>query len=549
MVRRFNLNFGILSLFLIGVGVFLIGMPKYADDYWFGSKLAGWFGEADPDAFNDGRNFFSDFPWDELKYSLKWRYLNDNARLCNSLATFALMLPKWIASTVAWLSFALATIFSFRFAGIRMRISALVAVACFLWSFILPWGDKMGCVVFQYNYVLSTGLFMALLWLAWSITYTRGLKRTFGAIQLLLMALTGLIAGIWHEGFAIPFLAGFAVLILLRKEWRNPSIFALSTGILLGVLWLLHSPPVERLTHGNMFDCYSPLNFLLFLTVHEVNYISIPLFIVFLFSSRRKRIFSNWPYIFFISSAFASYLLFIFLRHCERSAWWYDISSVILVMMMAHDLWPEFFRKYDLRNAIVTLPSIILMLMHWIISDVYVFKFRDEFGKVLKSQISNPGQVDFSNWPADSQLPWICASLPQRGFYQYAFYFSETYYDLGRRVNAFYVVPEDLSRITGKEGWDVAGIPGLKEYLGHLYMPADSTTFRNCIVYESEGRDAYVCNVDFGYGNTQGFISPVKFQSLADGHCYYYIFPQSAWENRIPRKWKSIVLIKDESNR
>ena len=52
------LNVICLLLFMLGMGVFLIGMPKYGDDLWFMRSFGDWLHTHGCDRFTDGVNVF-----------------------------------------------------------------------------------------------------------------------------------------------------------------------------------------------------------------------------------------------------------------------------------------------------------------------------------------------------------------------------------------------------------------------------------------------------------------------------------------------------------
>lgn len=56
------------------------------------------------------------------------------------------------------------------------------------------------------------------------------------------MSICGFLLGVWHEGFAIPVLAGVIVVNLLDKESRSARSLAGMTGIIIGLTLYIVMP-------------------------------------------------------------------------------------------------------------------------------------------------------------------------------------------------------------------------------------------------------------------------------------------------------------------
>lgn len=95
-----------LIIFVIGLSLFLIVTPKNADDYLYLLHFRDWFtnqGIIFPE--NGGNIFKAGFPLNESIYSVIEHYKLDNGRLGNIVATFFLILPKWVGSGIAAVCF------------------------------------------------------------------------------------------------------------------------------------------------------------------------------------------------------------------------------------------------------------------------------------------------------------------------------------------------------------------------------------------------------------------------------------------------------------
>ena len=71
-----------LLLFMLGMGVFMIAMPKYGDDLWFMRSFGDWLHTHGCDRFTDGVNVFrTGFPMKEIGEEWAFHYNYDNARI------------------------------------------------------------------------------------------------------------------------------------------------------------------------------------------------------------------------------------------------------------------------------------------------------------------------------------------------------------------------------------------------------------------------------------------------------------------------------------
>ena len=106
---RISLHPNVLWLFIfaIGMGVFLIRMPKYHDDCLYLNHSGDWLRERGVVYLADGINIFIiGMPWEEIKQTLLEHWSYDNMRFANVFVIPFLFMPKYIGSSIcliAWL--------------------------------------------------------------------------------------------------------------------------------------------------------------------------------------------------------------------------------------------------------------------------------------------------------------------------------------------------------------------------------------------------------------------------------------------------------------
>ena len=146
------------------------------------------------------------------------RYRYDVARTGNFIAMAMLCLPAWIASTIIAICFAISLWLMTRCARIKPSDFLKFAMLVFLVVFGIMWGDSMFSIMYGFNYVCTTVLFLTTI-----LLFLKNEKN-----RLWLVAAIGFFTGTWHESFAVVLIAGgFATLILHRDMWRTDRLILL----------------------------------------------------------------------------------------------------------------------------------------------------------------------------------------------------------------------------------------------------------------------------------------------------------------------------------
>lgn len=220
-------------LFCVGLGYFLIAMPKGLDDYWYSVYLRPWLeshGQLFPE---EGVNIFrTGVPWSEIIETWRYHISTDNARLGNMLVVFFLLLPKWVGSGLALFAWVYVMRGSFRLAGIDWRKSAWVPVMLFLWTFFMPWRNGMSSMVYQFNYMFPSALVVLLM----EMLFKRENSRCLSAF------IVAFFIGWWHEGFGVPLAIALMALILMDKKCRRARFYSATAGVCAALVLLLAIP-------------------------------------------------------------------------------------------------------------------------------------------------------------------------------------------------------------------------------------------------------------------------------------------------------------------
>ena len=193
-------------LFLVGMGFFFIGMPKYYDDYWYMWHLYPWFetqGILYPE--NGGNIFSAGIPWQGIFDTWVEHYNEDNIRLPNMLVPVFLLFPKWIGSGLMVLLSGWTIVLVLKVSNIDWHKSPLVPPVIFYWMFMMPWRDYFGALDYQFNYILSS--WVALILLTFLHPDGRCAGKSEWNLKCAGVFLLAFITGICHEGIGVPFAA------------------------------------------------------------------------------------------------------------------------------------------------------------------------------------------------------------------------------------------------------------------------------------------------------------------------------------------------------
>lgn len=151
----------------------------------------------------------------------------NDGRFSNTLEILFQFLPRGCFATVAALSAMVWVGGSAAYAVGRARSGTAAVVVTWLGFIIfLPWNDDiLGCMNFELNYIVSSGVAVVLLlMLKWLLTadLKPGILSAVGCVAY------AFIAGGFHEGFSLPLIGGTVLWLLLKR--RRPN--ALTLGVL-----------------------------------------------------------------------------------------------------------------------------------------------------------------------------------------------------------------------------------------------------------------------------------------------------------------------------
>lgn len=507
-------NFWFTLLFLAGSGVFLLGMPKHGDDYWFMELLRPWFsaqGITDPEGGGD--IFAAGIPVDALLQTWRFHIATDNARLANMILTVILLFPNWVGSLIVLLSAAYAMIRGFRLVGLDWLRSPFSPLALALFWFTLPWYEYMGTLTYSFNYVVPTGLVVLLL----------GRLMTGGhgsAPGLTVTFLLSVVAGAWHEAFALPLICGVIFTLLLPGRRKTPLLVALAG--LIPAFCLSFFTPGTKLKAGYSiiglfpgFEAYRTAD--LFMT-EWVFFVALALIIIYLCINKMRgqllRARNLW--VIFAMCCASLYILSLQCIIAGRVGWLCGFFSIPLLMALLKTACPERLRRMRAwRISARAAGALIMIPVLWSLFLVgrEALGLRREMKRLVADVArSHEPKVRFADFRSVTVYNPLMMRAPGRDFATAGMWALGKYFYPGSDPYYPVIVPEALRNVTSETGEPVAGPGGARLYEGYYYMP-----------FDGYGMIVATVATDFGKGYVDLPVETVAFRSEADGRTYLWI--------------------------
>lgn len=492
----------VLALLTVTFAIFFIGMPRYLDDLWYSIHLKPWL-DGVPGA-----------PlWQAMKDTWTEHMLTDNVRLANMVCVPFMILPKWVGSGISALLWGVSMAWGARLAGLDPgRLTPLLSLGMCLWAFFMPWYDSMGVENFQFNYIWPTFLAVLSLRLFFS-DKQRNPGWVFAA---------GLLTGLWHEGFTAPLLASFCTILTLCPHTRNRSAWWLTSGLALGMVWMLAWPTSwQRVANVTGENEFGPGRVVFIAFQHPALLLMLLTAALSLCRRKWREQLSDTITLALIVSALASAAIHFATTRTARTGWWAEYCAVITILRMLGHMCPRLSRSDKPTSLLVTLPLLLLTFTRQTVVDIYAIRIREAYDKALSKHLHSGQDNVFAEVPDEHSSPLICLYAPDFTplLAPVNLTFVNFYYHRDD-ARQFIPAPEQLRRVTATSGVAVPPVPGgedlhIRELDGRLFMPTDETA-----------RGEFIADVDFGYTRKQGVrIIYHPFVSEADGKRYAYLYP------------------------
>lgn len=515
-----NWNGLILIIFIVLIGIFLIGMPKYADDYWHAVPLVEWFYKQNIADINNGGDIIKyGFPSEEITQAIIERWNSDNVRLGNTLAIVFMIFPKWLGSGLALLVWIYIMFQSFILADIKFNKSALVGLGILLWGWFMPWQNSMGAIMFQFNYILATGIS---LWFIYLI---------FRKKNALLLFLVGIIVGWWHEGFSIPIAIGLLGLILLYKNNRNSTYYWGFIGVIVGILIIALMPSTTtRVDNFFNLSYYGLISKAGYAFANNILYYFLILIFIYLqFTKHKSLINSDRLVAFCIISGFIPILISLVTYTEARVTWWTQIVSIIAVLKVFKQILPNYWNKYKFSNLWWIFPCLILLFIHLSLADAAVIRMKNAQAQSIQDYIMNPDKTVFTDMVLSIDQPALALRMPDVMFYTERHLLVGKYLERWSGKDNFAMIPKELEFVDGNKGRILDGNIKAREFAGRIFVQADKVDKELYPLLTKHFINTTNFEIDYGNGYEPVGSWQYHFKSEKDGNDYIYFCVFNSW--------------------
>lgn len=539
--KIFLSNYPLLFFFIVLIGIFLIFMPKYMDDYWFMINLNDWFYKQNiPDITMGGNIFKEGIPWKQIFETWEFRWSHDNGRLGNIIATILLLCPKWVGSSICLCAWIWCMQLSFELTNIKIANSPLVSAAIILWTLLLPWSNHMGVMVFQFNYLIPSALSLYLIKYLNLLSISnpkikRNRKDPKRYLYVFWAFFLGLIVGWWHEGFSIPVAFTILIFYFFFKQDRNIFIIFSLIGLFIGILILVIAPGTKlRAAYNDDVE----IGFLMKasrIIIYNVGYY-LYLFVLLMTTAKIKirNLFRDKTVLFCLISGIFPILMATQFISEARVTWWTQVISIIGILYTLNKYWGKYWRVYRINNLFLIIPALIFIYAHLIISDIYVIHINKVTKEGIQSYITNPEKSNFGDVVTAYDLPMITLRMPDVA-YSGDLNHSANFFEKWTGKKTFNIIPQDLRYIDSQSGRPLEGNLNARVKNNLVFFEAGKISVQNASFPFIE--------CDFGNGYKNVYSSVFTFRSEKDGKNYIYVNIVPIWSDRYYRNIKGIKII------
>lgn len=431
----------------------------------------------------------------------KYHYLNDNARLANTILPGILLLPKWIPVLISTISFALTYALVLKFGNISSFTG--FTVSTLLLCIALPWHDSMFITMFTMNYVWTGALMLFSIW--WFLN---------GKHHILSSLILGIFMGVSHECFSIPLLFAFCCLIFLKKRKINAWRIAIMAGLLIGIIILYTTPAFIPRAASFVIKGASP-NRLNYLSSEISYYIYLIGWLVFALQKQyRERAFSTMQVV-CLSLGFAVIPIHMFC-YSPRATYPLVLVSIIGLLNLP---WSDICHINKWIKAAGCLLIYLFLSCHLYIACKDIYRLNNEMNAIFASlENQKPGQtIIYTDITYPHQLSWL--SLCKMNFWNTTQQLTYKWYAEITGLPRCGVVPKVLKDYTGQYDEMIPGNAGAKLYKGLAILPLinfPGHVDRSKIYAQLAGRERAVGSEYFVGKDGKEYLVIIPFIRISD---------------------------------
>ncbi len=446
--------------------------------------------------------------------TIKAHFFGINGRLGDKLLLGFLLLPKWVAASIAsFCTVGFMILASYIATGnIRKHtwLSTAIIIALIL---SLPWYDSMflGCMTVNYIMASFWGTAALALYFRKTTLTSEDRRRKLkyaGAVLL------GFLAGSWHECFTFIIAPGLLIFPFFEKRLTKLQICVLSGGILGGIFII--SNPGFWMRYDNQMHLMTMKKAILILDYANASLSFLVLFPVFMAIKKLRHRYTRKE-AGIMTACFIAFILniIIFLSNLNlpRVPWFGMILGYIGLGLILSPFRPA--KPISVPCRIIVTGATLFCLVHFFVTVITQYKVDREYREIISLYRSSGDGTVFYTETASKNIPWIALARPSSD--QFHGWRIDSGTDTFYKQAQIYLqlVPEELKDFSISDAEPVNETEGIYLYKGNFVTDAEKTLFirwRKVKFTTPEG-DTYVLT-----------LLCHRF-TTSDGRTWYYFLP------------------------
>lgn len=435
--------------------------PLYLDDWTF---LGNWRDDA-------GNNSFS--------FGGLWRYYDfirgyDNGRIANLLSpVFTLYSPfRELFPVLTGLAVAFTAAMAVRMSRVNASAVAALTLVWTLMILFLPWFDTLFVADYSLNYIWGGAITLGLL------QCMMRLQRGHYPIWLIpLTFVLAIVAGGWHEGFAVPTLCGLIVLIFAKRGRLNGwflvifAIYAIST-----VAFILSPGMMGRIGAAAASDFKFP-----YIRSYLIGVVALGFYLCCsLFSKGRSEIREIWRdsrFKVLAVIALSAYLLGFFSTRTPRSFYYADLLAIILIVRLVFAICSSRIVRH--KKMVASLAAVLILgcSAQAVTAIVWQSRYTSDWEAIVGQLEAGSNGSVYYDFPTPPQAPFYTLGMPVSNAWRNPYHY--------RALQSYYltpvlgVVPTGLQNVDYERGVPLSADSKLRrcgDYLVAPFEKLDTTT-------------------------------------------------------------------------
>lgn len=348
----------------------------------------------------------------------------DNGRIANALSPISTMFSPWkeIFPVITGIIVAFITYITYKFSDTdspQSTISRLFLIGS-TWALIilcLPWRDTLFVRDYSLNYLWAASVTLMFLWLI-----KRGERKGWKNPVFILALIFAVLAGGWHEGFAVATLCGLGCLMIVRRFRFSPQFYIVTAVYLVSTLLFMLSPGlIGRFLMSAGHDW--PRMQIRTILILIIDLILLTIFYISTGKGYRRNI-SRQDVDFLTVSLgilISGYIISMTTVNTARSYFWPDLSAIGIAVWLIKNIISGMKAERPGKKtllAALTCVIVICCTVQTVTAIVWQAKYTEETNTIMSLLDSSENGTVFYDQTLPPRPPLYTMDIPATGLWQ-----------------------------------------------------------------------------------------------------------------------------------